>query len=87
MGLKIIDDNVVEANEGEFSLNAGIETNEQSVKAQGGTEMMQKELALRIPAELLEQFQIIPSRVRNIDPNKKAILWAHDKRDSRKWIS
>ena len=43
MGLKIIDDNAVEADEGEFSLNAGtVEKNELNVKAQGGTEMMQQ---------------------------------------------
>lgn len=79
MGLKIIDDNAVEADEGEFSLNAGtIEKNELNVKAQGGTEMMQKELALRVPAELLSKFQIIPSRVRDVDPNKIPILWCHD---------
>lgn len=78
MGLKIIDDNAVEMDESEFSLNADIETNEASVKAQGGTEMMQKQLVQRVPSALLDRFQIIASRVRNIDPTKKTILWAHD---------
>jgi UDP-glucose:(glucosyl)LPS alpha-1,2-glucosyltransferase len=55
-----------------------IEKNELNVKARGGTELMQERLANSLPADLLDKFQIIPSRVRNIDPNKKAILWLHD---------
>ena len=55
-----------------------IETNELNVRARGGTELMQERLVSSIPAELLNHFQIIPSRVRDIDPTKKAILWLHD---------
>ena len=55
-----------------------IETNELNVKARGGTELMQERLANSLPADFLNKFQIIPSRVRQIDPDKKAILWLHD---------
>ena len=55
-----------------------IETNELNKKARGGTELMQERLHDSLPAELLSKFQLIPSRVRDIDPNKKAILWLHD---------
>lgn len=55
-----------------------IETNELNIRARGGTELMQERLASSIPTELLNKFQIIPSRVRDIDPSKKAILWLHD---------
>ena len=40
--------------------------------------MMQRGLAERLPAELLSSFQIIPSRVRDINPDKIPILWCHD---------
>jgi glycosyltransferase involved in cell wall biosynthesis len=39
---------------------------------------MQERLHRSIPAELLNKFQIIPSRVRELDPDKKKILWLHD---------
>jgi glycosyltransferase involved in cell wall biosynthesis len=39
---------------------------------------MQERLHSSLPADLLERFQIIPSRVRDLDPNKKKILWLHD---------
>lgn len=58
--------------------NRNIETNELNVRARGGTELMQERLAASVPAELLNKFQIIPSRVRDLDPTKKAILWLHD---------
>lgn len=58
--------------------NSLIEKNELNVKARGGTELMQERLYQSLPAELLEKFQIIPSRVRDINPDKKAILWLHD---------
>ncbi len=50
------------------------------IGSQGGTEQMVAGLRQRMPADLLEQFNIICSRVReeNIDPNKKNILWLHD---------
>jgi glycosyltransferase involved in cell wall biosynthesis len=50
------------------------------IGSQGGTEQMMAGLRQRVPADLLDQFNIICSRVRdeNIDPNKKNILWLHD---------
>jgi glycosyltransferase involved in cell wall biosynthesis len=54
------------------------EVNELNVNARGGTELMQERLHGTLPADLLSKFQIIPSRVRDIDPDKKVILWLHD---------
>jgi len=39
---------------------------------------MQERLHRSLPAELLERFQIIPSRVREINPDRIPILWLHD---------
>jgi UDP-glucose:(glucosyl)LPS alpha-1,2-glucosyltransferase len=55
-----------------------IEVNELNKNSRGGTELMQERLHRSIPAELLSKFQIIPSRVRELDPDKKKILWLHD---------
>ncbi len=52
--------------------------NESTLNANGGTELMARALEKKLPPELLEKFQIIPSRVRNLDHNKKRILWLHD---------
>ena len=54
------------------------ETNETDRNAMGGTEIMKFGLHDRLDKELLNNFQIICSRVRNIDPNKKTIYWLHD---------
>ena len=51
---------------------------ELSVNAKGGTELMYQGLMERLPEHLKERFQIIPSRVRRLDPDKKKILWLHD---------
>jgi glycosyltransferase involved in cell wall biosynthesis len=48
------------------------------IGAKGGTEMMLEGLQQRVPAELLEQFNIICSRVRNVSTDKKNLLWLHD---------
>jgi UDP-glucose:(glucosyl)LPS alpha-1,2-glucosyltransferase len=50
------------------------------IGSQGGTEQMVAGLRQRLPADLLDQFNIICSRVRDesINPNKKNILWLHD---------
>lgn len=79
MGLTIIDDNKtapapVAKADGEF----GFESNELNANANGGTEMMQRRLARTIDPQLLDQFQIIASRVRAVDDNKHKIFWAHD---------
>jgi UDP-glucose:(glucosyl)LPS alpha-1,2-glucosyltransferase len=55
-----------------------IETNELSKNANGGTEIMQRKLEQVIDPALLDQFQIIPSRVRTLDESKVRILWCHD---------
>ena len=55
-----------------------VEVNELNKNARGGTELMQERLHKSIPEELLNKFQIIPSRVRDLDPDKKKILWLHD---------
>jgi len=55
-----------------------MEKNELNKNSRGGTELMQERLYSSLPSELLDQFQIIPSRVRDINPDKKKILWLHD---------
>ena len=55
-----------------------VEVNELNKNARGGTELMQERLHKSIPEQLLNKFQIIPSRVRELDPDKKKILWLHD---------
>ncbi len=50
-------------------------------KSQGGTEAMYNGLISRLPQEIKDKYQIICSRVRDIDPNKKQILWLHDRWD------
>jgi UDP-glucose:(glucosyl)LPS alpha-1,2-glucosyltransferase len=55
-----------------------IEENEISVKSQGGTESVKRELAKRLPDGLLDDFQIICSRVRSIDESKIRVYWLHD---------
>lgn len=55
-----------------------IELNELNRKANGGTEMMQRTLAERVPEDLFNQFQIIASRVRDIDSDRIPLLWLHD---------
>jgi UDP-glucose:(glucosyl)LPS alpha-1,2-glucosyltransferase len=54
-----------------------------NIGSQGGTEMMMKGLRDRLPADLLDQFNFICSRVRpeNISADKKNILWLHDTYD------
>jgi UDP-glucose:(glucosyl)LPS alpha-1,2-glucosyltransferase len=55
-----------------------IERNELNQNSQGGTELMMEGLAKRVPPELLEQVQIIPSRVRQLSTDKHRIYWLHD---------
>lgn len=46
--------------------------------SQGGTETMYRGLKERLDPDLLDNFHIICSRVRKIDPDRKNILWLHD---------
>lgn len=55
-----------------------METNELSRNARGGTELMLERVHSTLPQDLLAKFQIIPSRVREIDQTRKQILWLHD---------
>lgn len=55
-----------------------IERNELTQYARGGTELMQERLHGSLDPELLDKFQIIASRVRDIDPERKSIYWLHD---------
>lgn len=51
--------------------------NEMNENSMGGTEIMADKLFSLFP-ERMEKFQVIPSRVRNLDENKIRILWCHD---------
>lgn len=53
-------------------------TNELSAKAMGGTEQMAMRMVKYLPQDLLEKFQIIHGRVRDLDPNLRKILVCHD---------
>jgi glycosyltransferase involved in cell wall biosynthesis len=55
-----------------------MEVNELSKNAKGGTELMLEALHRNVPEDLLQHFQIIPSRVRELDSNKIKIYWLHD---------
>lgn len=46
--------------------------------AKGGTELMAQALESRLDPKLLDKFQIVPSRVRNLDETRIRIFWAHD---------
>lgn len=48
------------------------------INSRGGTELMKEGLIERLDDELLNEFNIICSRVRDLDPDKKNILWLHD---------
>lgn len=55
-----------------------IATDELSQNAMGGTEQMKYGLQKRIDPEILDKFQIICSRVREVDPKLIPIYWLHD---------
>ena len=48
------------------------------IGSQGGTEQMVAGLKQRVPADLLDKFNLICSRVREVDTSKRNILWLHD---------
>ena len=54
------------------------EENEISKNSQGGTEMMKRGLAQRLPEGLGDQFQVICSRVRDLEEDKIRVYWLHD---------
>ena len=55
-----------------------MEQNELSKNAKGGTELMLERLYSSVPQPILSKFQIIPSRLRELEENKKHIYWVHD---------
>lgn len=56
-----------------------MEENGLNMTALGGTELMYRGLFERLPRDLLERFQFIPSRMNvELNPDKVRILWAHD---------
>lgn len=59
-------------------LGGEIVTNEMTQNAMGGSELMAHRLHQSISKDLLEKFQIILSRVRELDSSKYRILWCHD---------
>lgn len=56
----------------------GFEVNEISKNSKGGTELMRMGLEERLAPEMLEDFQIILSRVRQIEDDKIRVYWLHD---------
>ena len=57
---------------------AFVEENEISKNSQGGTEITKRSIGKTIPDELASDFQIVPSRVRELDESKIRVYWAHD---------
>lgn len=55
-----------------------MQSNELNKNAKGGTELMGDRLSLHVDSKLLDQFQIISSRVRDLDSSKRKVLWLHD---------
>lgn len=55
-----------------------ISVDESSKNAMGGTEMMKFGLYERLSPEIRDEFQIICSRVREVDPTRPSLLWLHD---------
>jgi UDP-glucose:(glucosyl)LPS alpha-1,2-glucosyltransferase len=59
-------------------INGEIIRDSLTANARGGTELIAENMVKYIDPELLNQFQIIHSRVRNLDDSKKKILVLHD---------
>jgi len=59
-------------------MSSQIERNEVDRNSWGGTELLGHALTKYVDNELLNKFQIIRSRVRDIDPDRIPILWLHD---------
>ena len=54
------------------------EENDISKNAWGGTEITKRKLAEVVDQELQKDFQVVPSRVRDLKEDKIRIYWAHD---------
>jgi UDP-glucose:(glucosyl)LPS alpha-1,2-glucosyltransferase len=57
---------------------SAFEENEISIKANGGTELMKRRLSSKIDPVLMEDFQVIASRIRTLDEDKIRVYWLHD---------
>lgn len=57
---------------------SGFEENEISINSSGGTELSKRSIASQIPEELSQEFQIVPSRLRELEEDKIRIYWVHD---------
>jgi glycosyltransferase involved in cell wall biosynthesis len=57
------------------------EENEISINSNGGTELSKRSVAKSIPEELANEFQVIASRVRELEEDKIRIYWVHDLAD------
>jgi glycosyltransferase involved in cell wall biosynthesis len=55
-----------------------MDENEISSNANGGTELTKRLVGQYIPEDLANEFQIVPSRVRELKEDKIRIYWAHD---------
>lgn len=77
--LKIVENTkpAAELDDDEFSFG-GVEVDELSQNAMGGTEMMKYGLYDRLDPEIRDKVQIICSRVRDVDEDRPTILWLHD---------
>ena len=76
--IKIVDDTVKEEAEFAFNAGPGVEVDELSHNAMGGTELMKYGLHERLDPEVRDGVQIICSRVREVDPDRPSVLWLHD---------
>lgn len=57
----------------------GVQWNDISAKSNGGTELLCRRLEASLPKELLDEVQIVPSRLQGeLDPTKIRILYLHD---------
>ncbi|CAB4162962.1 RfaG Glycosyltransferase [uncultured Caudovirales phage] len=54
------------------------EENEISINSKGGTELSKRSIASFISNDVSKEFQVIASRVRNIEEDKIRIYWQHD---------
>jgi glycosyltransferase involved in cell wall biosynthesis len=59
-------------------LNGKLVRNETNENAMGGTEILATKLSEVIDEDLLKEFQIVSSRVRELHDDKIRIFWAHD---------
>lgn len=57
---------------------SNFEENEISIKSNGGTEQTKRMIAANLPGGLADDFQIICSRVRQIEEDKIRVYWLHD---------